>query len=134
MTADTIRRTLVGLGALLSAGAVFGLVVFLLVRFWPQPSPLPAQLARQDEKTAGRAADAIGADTARQNDAAHVQIDLTTKDIRDAFDALPPPAPAPAAGEPAPALPAAPVDRLRDRLNEGVARANRAAGTAGAPS
>lgn len=116
--------------------AVLPLVVMVALlgvgRCSEKPSPVPAQLAREDEKTGSRSADFIAAETTRQTDAARVQIDLTTKDIRDAFDTLPPPAQPVPSGATAPALPAAPVDRLRDRLNEGIARANRAAGDASA--
>lgn len=133
MTFATVKKIGVALATLAVAGLILGLLFLAVVRFWPRRDPLPAQLARQDEKVATRTATAIGADVDRQTADATLHIDLTTKDIRDAFDSLPPPMPAPAAGaEPRP-LPAAPVDRVRDRLNESIARANRAAGDATAP-
>jgi hypothetical protein len=133
VTLPSLRSAATAAGVAALAILLMGLALAAVVRFWPRPNPLPAQLARTDEKTATRAATAIAADVEQRNADATVHIDLTTKAIRDAFDALPPPPPAPAPGaEPRP-LPAAPVDSVRDRLNESIARANRAAGAAGAP-
>ena len=130
MTLDTLRKIGVALATLLVAGLILGLLFLAVVRFWPHRDPLPAQLARHDEKAATRTASAIGADVERQAADATLHIDLTSEEIRHAFDDLPAPQPAPAPGaEPRP-LPAAPVDRVRDRLNESIARANRAAGDA----
>jgi hypothetical protein len=114
----------------LIAASIFALVVFGLARIWPREDPTPAAVGRRDEKTAERTATAIGGAAQSQNRDATVHIDLTTKEIHDAFSALP--APQPAAGPSPRVLPAAPVDGVRDRLNEGIARANRAAGSAGA--
>jgi hypothetical protein len=109
-------------GALVLAGAF---VTFS--RLFPRHDPTPIVTARKDERKAAETSVAIGADTAAANRDTTIHLDLTQKEIRDAFDA-PQPAPAHAGGD---ALPAAPVDRLRDRLNEGIARANRAADAAG---
>lgn len=129
MTPAMLKRLVVGLGTIVTASIVLGLVLFLLMRLWPHRSELPAQLARKDEKQASAAASNVGAAVAARNDDATLHIDLTTKDISDAFRSLPAPVPPPAGGEPHP-IPAAPVERLRDRINEGVARANRSAGDA----
>lgn len=103
------------------------LAAFLLLdRCSGKPDPLPAQTARHDEKVAAASAQAIGAGVAARTADATIHVDLTTKEVHDAFQSIPP---APPAAEPR-ALPAAPVDRLRDRINEGVARANGAAGPA----
>ncbi|WP_294357170.1 hypothetical protein [uncultured Sphingomonas sp.] len=108
------------LPALLLAG------LLLLDRCSDKPDPLPGQTARHDEKAAAASAQAIGAGVVARNADATIHVDLTTKEVHDAFQSLPPAAPT---AEPR-ALPAAPVDRLRDRINEGVARANGAAGPA----
>lgn len=129
---DTAKRTGVIIAVIVGIAAVFAMVFFAASRLLPKRDVLPTQLAREDEKTTRGAAEVIGRAVEGQNRDATINIDLTTKEVRDAFDALPPPQPAPAAGEPARPLPAAPVDRVRERLNEGIARANRAAGTAGA--
>lgn len=81
---------------------------------------------RADERAAQVVAGAIGADVGRRTRAVDIQLISTTKDIRDAFDALPPPAAAGAAPPPAP------VDQLRAAINAGTERANRAAEAAGA--
>lgn len=130
MTRELAKRASLVLAVVVAAAAIFGLVFFGLTRLMPKRDVLPSQLARQDEKTARGAADAIGSAVEARNRDATINIDVTTKEVRDAFDALPPPSAAPVAGEPARALPAAPVGRVRERLNESVARANRAAGTA----
>ncbi|HEX8484667.1 hypothetical protein [Sphingomonas sp.] len=82
--------------------------------------------ARTDERAAAVSAVAIGATTARRSAAFDDYVLTSIKEMRDALAAVPP---APA-GAP---LPAAPVDSLRDQLNAGIARANRAAEPAGAP-
>jgi hypothetical protein len=130
MTVPSPRSVLTAAATAVFAALVFGVLFLAVVRLWPHRDPLPAQIARTDEKAAASVATAIGADVDQRNADATLHIDVTTKEIADAFAALPPPAPAPAAGsEPRP-LPAAPVDRVRDRLNEGISRANRAAGPA----
>ena len=131
IAATTARKVGFSLITFILAAIIFGLVVFALGRLWPRRDPLPTEMARKDEKAATSAAQAIGAATDARNRDASINIDLVTKDIRDAFQAIPA-VPVPADGEPR-ALPAAPVDRVRDRLNESVARANRAAGAAGTP-
>ncbi len=131
MTPTAVKKLGVSIATIVVASIVFGLVVFALGRLWPKRDPLPTEIARKDEKAAAGAAQAIGAATDARNRDASINIDLVTKDIRDAFHAIPA-VPVPAGGEPR-ALPAAPVDRVRDRLNESVGRANRAAGSAVAP-
>lgn len=126
MTIDTLKRVAALVGVMIVAAMVLGLVAFGLYRVWPRHDPVPAQTAAQDTRTARDAAAGIGEQVRAQNAGATLHLDVTTKGIRDAFDQLPAPAPSPSAGEPR-ALPAAPVDRLRDSLNEGAARANRAA-------
>ncbi|WP_267396965.1 MULTISPECIES: hypothetical protein [unclassified Sphingomonas] len=76
--------------------------------------------ARTDERAAKDAAASIAKHVARADDLSTAALQTTIKDLRDALDAVPP---APA-GAP---VPAAPVDGLRDSLNAGIARANRAA-------
>lgn len=131
MTPSTAKKLGVSLVTIVVAIVVLGLAVFALGRLWPRRDPLPTEIARKDEKAAAASAQAIGADVDGRNREASINIDLVTKDIRDAFHAIPA-VPVPADGEPRP-LPAAPVERVRDRLNESIARANRAAGDAGAP-
>lgn len=123
-----LKRAGAVLGVVIVAAIIFAGVVFGLAKIWPHADPTPAIVARKDEKTAQQAATAIGATAGAGTKDATVHIDLTTKEIHDAFSNLPPPQPA-AVGSPRP-LPAAPVERLRDRLNESIARANRAAGAA----
>lgn len=122
------KRIAAVLGVVVVAAAIFGMVVFGLAKLWPRPDPTPAAVARKDEKTAQRTATAIGVGAEAGTKDATVHIDLTAKEIHDAFSTLPPLQPA--AGADARPLPAAPVDRVRDRLNESIARANRAAGAA----
>ena len=131
MTASPLRKLGFSLATIVLAVLVLGAAVFAVGKLWPRRDPLPTEIARKDEKAAAGAAQAIGAATDARNRDASINIDLVTKDIRDAFHAIPV-VPVPATGEPR-SLPSAPVDRLRDRLNESVARANRAAGDAGAP-
>lgn len=131
MTTSPLRKLGFSLATIVLAALVLGAAVFVLGRVLPRRDALPGELARKDEKAAAGAAQAIGSATDARNRDASINIDLVTKDIRDAFHAIPA-VPVPAGGEPR-SLPAAPVDRLRDRLNESVARANRAAGDAGAP-
>lgn len=131
MTPSTAKKLGVSLVTIVVAIVVLGLAVFVVGRLWPRRDPLPSEIGRKDEKTAATAAQTIGADVDGRNRDASINIDLVTKDIRDAFHAIPA-VPVPADGEPRP-LPAAPVERVRDRLNESIARANRAAGDAGAP-
>lgn len=118
------------LAVVVIAAIIFAVVVFGLTKIWPRADPTPAAVARKDEKIAQHAATAIGAAAAGTNKDATVHIDLTTRDIHDAFSTLQPPHPA-APGDTR-SIPAAPVDRLRNRLNEGIARANRAAGSTAA--
>ena len=131
MTLTAAKKLGLSIATIVVASIVFGLVVFALGRLWPKRDPLPTEIARKDEKAADGAAQAIGASVDGRNREASINIDLVTKDIRDAFQAIPA-VPVPANGEPRP-LPAAPVERVRDRLNESIARANRAAGAADAP-
>jgi hypothetical protein len=79
--------------------------------------------ARTDERAANDAAASIAKHVARADDLSTAALQTTIKDLRNALDAVPP---APA-GAP---VPAAPVDGLRDSLNAGIARANRAADAA----
>jgi hypothetical protein len=79
--------------------------------------------ARTDERTAGDVAASIDRRVARVEDLSTAAVAATVKDLRDAIDAVPPSA----AGAPPPA---APVDSLRDTLNAGIDRANRAAASA----
>lgn len=79
--------------------------------------------ARADERTAAVVSDSISRRVARADDLSTQAVKATIKDLRDAIDTVPPAA----AGAPPPA---APVDSLRDTLNAGIARANRAAGAA----
>jgi hypothetical protein len=81
--------------------------------------------ARADERAAGDVAASIAGSVARSDALTDTLVKTTIKDLRDALSAVPPAA----AGEP---LPAAPVDRLRDSLNAGIDRANRAGADAGA--
>lgn len=82
--------------------------------------------ARADERAAAVVTDSISRRIARADDLSTQAVKATIKDLRDAIDTIPPAA----AGAP-PA--AAPVDSLRDTLNAGIARANRAAGAAAPP-
>jgi FtsZ-interacting cell division protein ZipA len=79
--------------------------------------------ARVDERTAAVVSDSISRRVARADDLSTQAVKATIKDLRDAIDNVPPAA---AGASP----PAAPVDSLRDTLNAGIARANRAAGAA----
>lgn len=128
--ASKLKRAGAVLTVVVVAAAIFALVVFGLAKVWPRADQTPAIVARKDEKTAQGAATAIGAAAEASNRDATVHIDLNTKEIHDAFSTLQPSQPV-VAGNPR-ALPAAPVDRVRDRLNESIARANRAAGDAAA--
>ena len=130
MTGDTLKRIGVGLATIVVASLILGIAFFALTRLWPRHDDTPQIVARHDEKAAAGVAQSIGAQTEGENRDTSLHIDLTTKDIRDAFHALP--APQPAVGGELRSLPSAPVDRVRDRLNEGIARANRAAGPAAA--
>jgi hypothetical protein len=129
-TVTRLKRAGAILLVVLITATIMAVVVFGLARIWPRDDQTPAAVARRDEKTAARTATAIDAATQTQTHDATVHIDLTTKEIHDAFSALP--APQPAAGPSPRVLPAAPVDGMRDRLNEGIARANRAAGSTAA--
>ncbi len=135
MTLAWLKRAGASILPSLLAIAILLPALLLINRCAPRHDPTPIVTARKDEKAAAGAAQAVAADVERRNDAASINIDLTTKEIRDAFDALPAPQPpaSPSDGAVPRAVPAAPVDRVRDRLNEGIARANRAAGAAGAP-
>lgn len=81
--------------------------------------------ARVDERAAATVTVAIAARTVRIEAKTDAYVDTMIKDMRDAIADVPPTA-ADAA------LPAAPVDRLRDSLNAGIDRANRAADAASA--
>jgi hypothetical protein len=81
--------------------------------------------ARADEQAASVVADSISRRVTRADDLSTAAVQRTIKELRDALDAVPP---APA-GAP---VPAAPVDGLRDQINAGIDRANRAADAADA--
>lgn len=82
--------------------------------------------ARGDERLAADVTIAIADRTARADALSETLVRSTIEDLRNALDAMPP-----AAAGAAP--PVVPVDRLRDDLNAGIARANGAAEAAGAP-
>ena len=79
--------------------------------------------ARADERAIADVGSAIEQHVARADDLSTAAVLATIKDLRDAIDTVPPAA----AGDP---LPAAPVDGVRNALNAGIDRANRAAGAA----
>jgi hypothetical protein len=79
--------------------------------------------ARTDEQAASVVADSISRRVTRADDLSTAAVQRTIKELRDALDTVPP---APA-GAP---VPAAPVDGLRDQINAGIDRANRAADAA----
>ena len=81
--------------------------------------------ARADERAAAAVTASIAARTVRIEAKTDAYVDTMIKDMRNAIDEVPP-------AVPDAALPAAPVDRLRDTLNAGIDRANRAADTASA--
>jgi hypothetical protein len=81
--------------------------------------------ARADERAATVAADSISRRVSRADELSTIAVQATIKDLRNALDAVPP---APAGAD----LPAAPVDGLRDQINAGIDRANRAADAADA--
>lgn len=81
--------------------------------------------ARADERAAATVTQAIAARTVRIDAQTDAYVQATIEDLRNALANVPPTA-ADAA------LPAAPVDSLRDSLNAGIARANRAASDADA--
>ncbi|MDD1450805.1 hypothetical protein NHF48_007290 [Sphingomonas sp. H160509] len=81
--------------------------------------------ARTDERSASDTTAAIARSVSRSDDLADALVKTTIKDLRDALDAVP-------AAAPSVPLPAAPVDRLRDSINAGIDRANRAAEVADA--
>ena len=80
--------------------------------------------ARADERKAVDATTAIADRTARADALSETLLRTTIEDLRNAIDAVPPPATAGAAP------PVVPVERLRDDLNAGIDRANRSAGPA----
>ncbi len=130
VSVSRVKRFGAVLAVVVIAAVIFALVVFALAKVWPRADQTPAIVGRKDEKTAQHVAAGIGAAAEAGNRDATVHIDLNAKEIYDAFSTLQPPQPV-VAGTPR-ALPAAPVDRLRDRLNQSIARANRAAGAAAA--
>lgn len=81
--------------------------------------------ARADEQAASVVADSISRRVTRADDLSTAAVQRTIKELRNALDAVPP---APV-GAP---VPAAPVDGLRDQINAGIDRANRAADAADA--
>lgn len=81
--------------------------------------------ARADERASATVTQSIAARTVRIDAQTDAYVQATIEDLRNALSNVPP-----AAADAA--LPAAPVDRLRDSLNAGIARANRAADDAGA--
>ncbi len=80
--------------------------------------------ARADERAAATVTQSIAARTVRIDAQTDAYVQATIEDLRNALANVPP-----AAADAA--LPAAPVDRLRDSLNAGITRANRAADDAG---
>ncbi len=82
--------------------------------------------ARTDERKATEVTIAIADQTARADVLSETLLRTTIQDLRDALESTPP-----AAAGAAP--PVVPVDRLRDDLNQAIARANGSAGTASAP-
>lgn len=80
--------------------------------------------ARADERAATTVTQAIAARTVRIDAKTDAYVQSTIEDLRNALAEVPPAAPGAA-------MPAAPVDRVRDSLNAGIARANRAADDAG---
>jgi Flp pilus assembly protein CpaB len=81
--------------------------------------------ARSDERAAATVAQSIAARTVRIDAQTDAYVQSTIKDLRDALSDVPP-----AAADAA--LPAAPVERLRDSLNASIDRANRAGDAASA--
>lgn len=82
--------------------------------------------ARADERKAADVTTAIADRAARADALSETLLRSTIEDLRNAIDAVPPAA----AGATPPVVP---VDRLRDDLNAGIDRANRAAEAASAP-
>lgn len=81
--------------------------------------------ARSDERRAATVTQSIAARTVRIEAQTDAYVETMIKDLHDALADVP-------AAAPGAALPAAPVERMRDSLNAGIARANRAGGDAGA--
>ena len=81
--------------------------------------------ARADERAAATVTQSIAARTVRIDAATDAYIKTTIEDLRNALAVVPPAADGAA-------LPAAPVDRLRDQINAGIDRANRSADVADA--
>ncbi len=81
--------------------------------------------ARADERAAATVTQSIAARTVRIDAATDAYVKTTIEDLRNALAAVPPAADGAA-------LPAAPVDRLRDQINAGIDRANRSADAADA--
>ena len=79
--------------------------------------------ARADERAAATVTQSIAARTVRIDAQTDAYVQATIEDLRNALANVPP-----AAADAA--LPTAPVGRMRDSLNAGIARANRAAGDA----
>jgi hypothetical protein len=80
--------------------------------------------ARADERAAAAVARSIDERTVRIDAKTDAYIETMIEDSRNALADVPPAAPGAA-------MPTAPVERLRDSLNAGIARANRAGGDAG---
>lgn len=83
--------------------------------------------ARADERAAAAVTQSIAERTVRIDAKTDAYVQATIEDLHNALADVPPAAPGAA-------LPAAPVDRVRDSLNAGIARANRAGGDAGTAS
>ena len=81
--------------------------------------------ARADERAAATVTQSIAARTVRIDAQTDAYVQATIEDLRNALANVPP-----AAADAA--LPAAPVDRLRNSLNAGINRANRSADAASA--
>lgn len=79
--------------------------------------------ARGDERAAAAVTQSIAERTVRIDAKTDAYVETMIKDLRDALHDVPPAAPGAA-------LPAAPIDRMRETLNAGIARANRAGGVA----
>lgn len=83
--------------------------------------------ARGDERAAAAVTQSIAERTVRIDAKTDAYVETMIEDLRDALHDVPPAAPGAA-------LPAAPVDRMRETLNAGIARANRAGSDAGTTS
>lgn len=130
---DAGKKALAVFAVIVVAALVLGVAGLLISRIFPRHDPAPASAAHKDTVKARDTGEAIGTATTEQNRESTVRVDITTKEISDAFQSIPIAAPPPAGASPNRDLPPAPVDRLRDTLNAGISRANRAADASGTP-